>query len=94
MYKRQLEKSSPVQERRRRLLVLDQNDLYTGMAVDEVLGMQHFPIDEFVESLPVSDPAVTNFVRGAYRREGEYWSVFSLTRLAEDPRFMQVAHTG
>jgi twitching motility protein PilI len=89
-----LEKSSPVQEKRRRLLVLDQDDLYTGMAVDEVLGMQHFPIDEFVESLPVSDTSVTNFVRGAYRREGEYWSVFSLTRLAEDPRFMQVARTG
>ena len=89
-----LGKSSPIQERRRRLLVLDQDDLYTGMTVDEVLGMQHFPIDEFVESLPVSDPSVTGYVRGAYRREGEYWSVFSLSRLAEDPRFMQVARTG
>jgi len=89
-----LEKNSPVQEKRRRLLVLDQDDLYTGMTVDEVLGMQHFPIDEFVESLPVSDASVTPFVRGAYRRDGEYWSVFSLTRLAEDPRFMQVARTG
>ena len=47
-----------------------------------------------IEPLPVSDASVTPFVRGAYRRDGGYWSVFSLTRLAEDPRFMQVARTG
>ncbi len=34
---------SELQEKRRRLLVLDQDDLYTGVIVDEVLGMQHFP---------------------------------------------------
>ncbi|EKF72941.1 type IV pili signal transduction protein PilI [Alcanivorax hongdengensis A-11-3] len=89
-----LDKVSSIQEKRRRLLVLDEDDLYTGMAVDEVLGMQHFPIDSFVESLPVSDDSTRDYVRGAYQREGEYWSVFSLVRLAEDPRFMQVARTG
>lgn len=89
-----LDKVSSVQEKRRRLLVLDQDDLYTGMAVDDVLGMQHFPINDFVESLPVSDASTAAFVRGGYRREGEYWSVFSLSRLAQDPRFMQVARTG
>ncbi|MDX1802745.1 MAG: chemotaxis protein CheW [Alcanivorax sp.] len=89
-----LDKVSPIQEKRRRLLVLDYDDLYTGMAVDEVMGMQHFPIDSFVESLPNSDVATAPFVRGAYKREGEYWSIFSLIRLAEDPRFMQVARTG
>lgn len=89
-----LDKASAMQEKRRRLLVLDENDMYTGMAVDEVMGMQHFPVDEFVESLPGSDESVTGYLRGAYRRDGEYWSVFSLARLAEDPRFMQVARTG
>ena len=39
-----LEKSTPLQEKRRRLLVIDQGDLYTGLTVDDVYGMQHFPV--------------------------------------------------
>lgn len=86
---------SALQEKQRRLLVLDQEDLYTGVIVDEVLGMQHFP----VEGHSVSDVAeeqddLREYLRGGYRKDGEYWSVFSLRKLAQDPRFMLAARTG
>ena len=80
------------QERQRRLLVLDQNDFYTGVIVDEVLGMQHFPLDTYRPTEQEQD--LGPYLRGGYLRDGELWSVFSLTRLARDPRFMQAARTG
>ncbi len=89
-----LGKASELQEKRRRLLVLDQDDLYTGVIVDEVLGMQHFPIEEYQEQPPHAEEDVGPYLRGGYQRDGEFWSVFSLSRLAQDPRFMQAARTG
>lgn len=89
-----LGKPSELQEKRRRLLVLDQNDFYTGLIVDDVLGMQHFPTDDYVADPPVDGHSdIQAYLRGGYQRDGEYWSVFSLTRLAEDPRFMLAART-
>lgn len=89
-----LGKTSELQEKRRRLLVLDQDDLYTGLIVDEVLGMQHFPEDDHVADPPAQSlDDVQAYLRGGYQRDGEYWSVFSLTRLAQDPRFMLAART-
>lgn len=90
-----LGKASDIQEKRRRLLVLDQDDLYTGVIVDEVLGMQHFPADDEVATPPgENQDEVLDYLRGGYQRDGEYWSVFSLTRLSQDPRFMLAARTG
>lgn len=89
-----LNKSSPLQERRRRLLVIDEGELYTGLAVDDVLGMQHFPVDGYTATLPALDEAVAPYIRGGYTRDDGDWVVFSLFQLADDPRFLQVARTG
>ncbi len=89
-----LDKTTALQERRRRLLVMDQGELYTGLVVDEVLGMQHFPEEGFVEEAPELDQAVKPYTRGAYKRNDGYWPVFSLYQLAEDPKFLQGARTG
>lgn len=88
-----LNKISSLKAQRRRLMVIDENDLYTGMAVDEVLGMQHFPVTDFVDQWMV-DTDVAPYVCGAYARDGSYWPVFSLRLLAEDPRFLQVSRAG
>lgn len=89
-----LGKTSELQEKRRRLLVLDLDDLYTGVIVDEVLGMQHFPVDGHTASTVGEEPGTSAYLDGGYQKEGEFWSVFSLARLARDPRFMQAARTG
>lgn len=89
-----LDKQAEAQARRRRLLVVDRGELYTGLTVDDVFGMQHFDVETFVSDPEGLDPAVQPYVRGAYSRDGERWPVFSLEALAGDPRFLQVARTG
>jgi len=89
-----LEKNSALQEKRRRLLVIDQGDLYTGLTVDEVFGMQHFNVETFTGEPEGVDDAVQPYIEGGYMRDGELWQVFSLLQLASDPRFLQVARTG
>lgn len=89
-----LDKQTEAQARRRRLLVIDQGELYTGLTVDDVFGMQHFDVETFVDAPQDLDQAVQPYVQGAYSRNNEQWPVFSLEALAGDPRFLQVARTG
>lgn len=87
-------RKSALQERRRRLLVLDHGEVYSGLVVDDVLGMQHFPVDGYARESGEQDPAIVPFTDGAYNREDGKWIVFCPHRLVDDPRFMQVARTG
>ena len=85
-----LGKTSELQEKRRRLLVLDQDDLYTGVIVDEVLGMQHLPVSTFSTELPELEPRVRPYVVGGYQGEREAL-VFNFRALARDQDFLDVA---
>lgn len=87
-------RKSSLQEKRRRLLVLDHGDVYSGLVVDEVMGMQHFPVDTYAQVSGEQDANIAPYTDGAYTREDGKWIVFSLFRLADDPKFMQVARTG
>lgn len=89
-----LEKRTELKEARRRLLVLDHGELYTGMTVDDVYGMQHFDAEAYESEPGDVDDAVRPYITGAYQRDGDSWQVFSIELLAEDPRFLQVARTG
>ncbi len=89
-----LDRKSGLQENKRRLLVLDHGDIYSGLVVDDVMGMQHFPVDLYQRDTGNPDPAMAPYVDGSYTREDGQWIVFSPHRLAEDPKFMQVARTG
>lgn len=87
-------RKSPLQEKRRRLLVLDHGDVYSGLVVDDVMGMQHFPVDSYSPESGEPDENIAPYTDGAYTREDGRWIVFSPVRLAQDPKFMQVARTG
>ncbi|MFZ5698809.1 MAG: chemotaxis protein CheW [Pseudomonadota bacterium] len=87
-------RKSGLQEKKRRLLVLDHGDVYSGLVVDDVMGMQHFPVDSYARDSGERDPVISPYTDGSYEREDGTWIVFSPHRLAEDPRFMQVARAG
>lgn len=76
----------------RRVLLVEQDELSCGLVVDEVLGMQHFPVTEFSDDAMVRQE-VSGFALGAYRREQEEWVVFSLAALMASQGFLQVAKT-
>lgn len=84
------DKSALVQSRRR-VLVLDEGDMYTGLIVDNVMGMQHFPKDGFRENVEAVIEPMRPFVDGCYRRGEENWHVFRPKRLLKDTRFMKLA---
>lgn len=77
-----------VSGKRQRLLVIDDDEVYTGMLVDEVLGMQHFPLTDY-EAQWQTDDEVAPYIEGAYKQEDAHWPVFSMQLLAQDSRFMQ-----
>jgi len=86
-----LDQKSDMKWRLRRLLVIERGDLYSGLVVDRVLGMQHFPQNDFVNELPGEYALTQNYLKGGFKSEEGAWGLFSLHKLADDPRFLHVA---
>jgi len=86
-----LGRKSTVQENRRRLLVVDHEEMFAGLVVDEVLGMQHFNVQDYSLDVKVPFPEIAPFVKGAFVRDGQTWYIFLLSHLIEDPRFLKAA---
>ena len=72
-------------------LVVEQGDIFSGLVVDSVLGMQYFATDSFKDSPEGVPENVQPFVSGGYERNEEVWKVFSAVDLLEDERFLDVA---
>ncbi len=76
----------------RRVLVLETGGLYSGLMVDQVFGMQHFPVDSFESSIEhLEHEGLKPFVDGRYKTDTNTWSVFNPATLAADPRFGDAA---
>jgi len=76
-----------------RVLVVEQEETFVGLLVDEVFGMQHFLLDNFEEQaaeLNSLEAKVRTFIYGVFRNE-QSWFVFSPYALIADARFLQVA---
>ncbi len=87
------QKGSSRVTRLRRLLVIEYGESYTGLVVDDILGMQHFPLDGFKGSIENHiDEVYKPFLSGTYTRvpqdtlEEERWPVFDLGTLLADER--------
>lgn len=81
---------SPLRKQRR-VLVVDHHDVFAGLTVDEVFGMQHFVVDTFSEQLPPLEASIQPFINGLFQRE-QAWLVFSPHALAQHPAFLDVAY--
>lgn len=74
----------------RRVLVVDHQEVFAGLTVDEVFGMQHFPVDTFSEQVAPLEASITPFIHGVFLRE-QPWLVFSPHALAQHQAFLDVA---
>lgn len=77
--------------KQRRVLILETETLYSGLMVDRVFGMQHFPMDEYSEQAGAVADSILPFVTGSYPQGQQRWSLFRPALLAEDPRFTNAA---
>jgi twitching motility protein PilI len=81
---------SPVRKERR-VLVVEHQDVFAGLMVDEVLGLQHFSQRSLVqESIEPLADNIAPFIQGRFLRE-QVWLIFSPRALAQSPGFMDVA---
>jgi len=77
--------------RQRRVLVVDHDEVFAGLLVDEVLGLQHFAQDSLEPTrVDDCDGPEAAFVKGRFRGERQ-WQVFSPFALTRSPGFMDVA---
>ena len=79
------------QRKQRRVLVVEHNDVFAGLMVDEVFGLQHFAQDS-LEPVPAGDMhrPISAFISGRFQRE-QSWEVFSPFALVQSQSFMHVA---
>ena len=86
-----LNRPSALQLKRRRVLALERGELYSGLVVDEVLGMQHLPQDTFTNEIPGEYAETRLYLKGGFASDKGFFALFSLYELARDPRFLNVA---
>lgn len=72
-----------------RVMVLETEELFSGLVVDRAMGMQHFELSQYRDDgdddmLDTCRPYTQGFYVDA---DGEKWHVFDFSRLAADNRF-------
>ncbi|MHC8359558.1 chemotaxis protein CheW [Pseudomonas sp. LS2P72] len=78
-----------VVRKQRRVLVVEHNEVFAGLMVDEVFGLQHFAQDSLEPADGLSG-AIAPFIQGQFQRE-QSWHVFSPFALVQSQSFMHVA---
>lgn len=75
----------------KKVLVVDRDKLFSGLVVDNVLGIQQFTEVHYRdESLPEDSPFV-RYTHGKFVKEGEEWVVFMPSLLANDKHYADAA---
>ena len=77
--------------KRSRVLVLNHEGVFSGLLVDEVMGMKRFLAENRRLTPEGIDLSIKPYVEHVYDQGDQYWLVFSMHKLAESPLFMQVA---
>ena len=76
---------------RHRVLVIELGDLYAGLVVSDVYGMQAIPEDIQFETIADDLALIAPYSSGSFEKEGLTWSTFSPFSLVRDPRFFNAA---
>jgi twitching motility protein PilI len=76
---------------RSRVLVIDFEDIYYGLVVDEVHGLRHYPVEACVSADNRMDAVLEPYVSNGFQDEGVFRGIFSIPALTAFERFMQAA---
>ncbi len=74
-----------------KVLVTGHGEVVAGFLVGEVLGLQHFLLEEQADNTVILDPALRPYITGAFQRDKRFWGVFSFQRVVTHPAFFEVA---
>lgn len=74
-----------------RVLVLNHQGVFSGLLVDEVMGMRRFLVETRRATPAGTDLTIKPYIEHIYEHHDGQWMVFSMYKLAESPLFLQVA---
>jgi len=78
-------------DRESRVLVVEQDEILCGLAVEEVFGVKHFLEEQRLPEAAASENWLSPYVVGSFHVAGDIWEVFDVHALIAAPAFMQVA---
>ena len=78
-------------DKRTRVMVVECQGVYSGLVVDEVMGLRHFPEEAFVAEAAEVEEALQPYVHQGFSADGEHWGIFRLLNLVESPQFLHAA---
>ncbi len=84
-----LQSEPSANNKERRILVVEYQEVFAGLIVDAVLGMQHFALNSFSEQLIDVNSNLQAYAHGVFHRE-QAWMVFSPYALAKSGGFLDV----
>lgn len=79
-----------VTNRRSRVLVINREDVTTGLLVGQIHGMRHFHDDQSIASARI-EGVIGHYVQAAYRNDDGIWPVLSMDSLVNDEKFRMAA---
>jgi twitching motility protein PilI len=77
--------------KRTRVMVAECQGMYSGLVVDEVMGLRHFPQGALVAEPAGIAAALRPYVHQGLNVEGEQWGIFRLLSLVESPKFLHTS---
>lgn len=77
--------------RAHRALVVENDEMYCGLIVDEVFGLKHFATDAFRPEVVNVPDALSAFVEGTYGAGDAVWTVFRPDLVLMSPLFLDAA---
>ncbi len=75
----------------RKVLVIDQADIFSGLVVDKVLGIQQFDFHDYVAEPLADDSPFMPYNHGKFVKNNEDWYVFMPSLLTQDGRYLEAA---
>ena len=78
-------------DRESRVLVVEQDEILAGLAVEEVFGVKHFLEEQRLPGVAASENWLSPYVVGSFHVANDTWEVFDVHSLIAAPAFMQVA---
>ncbi|MCP4700916.1 MAG: chemotaxis protein CheW [Gammaproteobacteria bacterium] len=76
---------------RSQMLIINQAGISSGVLVDEVLGIKHFPVDSRNREATFQNQWFAPFARGTFTQEEKIWVVFDMHALSKSRVFLDAA---
>lgn len=76
----------------RKIMVIDIPNLFSGLLVDQVYGIQHFSPNQFVGKNFQVNKGIDPYLQGYFTRDNEkVWQVFMMSKLVQDARYLDAS---